>query len=306
MSKLMEIIEKVPNFKKGTCSITLLDTNFFQLTRNIGSKTGHTVFNAVNGDVLSKEMLVSLNKTQLDFKPRIENLVNQYNAWIDSKKKIISTLENFNLIFTSLRDYSNKIVVGDTQADYYLLSEIIGAEKELYETLHFWLANHYEKNKSKLAEWSKSRPYGSNVSGLITPMLNHTYSRIERINVTCSNPAIQISAAQDGRYTAYAIISNPEIIPVGESVTITVTAVSNLDASSRFNKGTYRLTRNRLNSAIDDGYFSNMQVLNYEENYNNIGGIQGTGRVTDIRNIISPHFKTDKCSFSWIKNRIFI
>ena len=38
MAKLMEVIEKSPNFKKGTVSMKLLDTTFSQLTRKIGSQ----------------------------------------------------------------------------------------------------------------------------------------------------------------------------------------------------------------------------------------------------------------------------
>lgn len=36
----MEIIDKSPDFKNGTCSFKFLDTTFNQLTRKIGSKEG--------------------------------------------------------------------------------------------------------------------------------------------------------------------------------------------------------------------------------------------------------------------------
>ena len=38
MSKLMEIIEKTPNFKKGIATLKFLDTSFTMLSRKIGSR----------------------------------------------------------------------------------------------------------------------------------------------------------------------------------------------------------------------------------------------------------------------------
>lgn len=304
MSKLMEIIEKTPDFKKGTCSMTLLDTNFFQLTRNIGSKTGHTIFNAVDGDILSKEMLRSLNQKQLNFIPRFENFVNnKYNSWINSTKKTIPNLENFNLVFTSLRDYSSKYIPGETQADYYLLSEVVGAEKELYETLHYWLPKHYNKNRMNMAEWSKNRPYGSNVSTMKSDELEtQNFTPIQSVRISENNyPALQIRITHNNdKVTLHC--DNPHIIPLGATARIVATIAYHNYPEFPL-RGFFRIIRHRLGVAPDDGYFHKFECYAVDgywyEKVNRVSTIEKYLGVT------SPHFTGEIATdLNWLKKRI--
>ena len=58
MAKLMEVIEKSPNFKKGTVSMKIaLILLSSQLTRKIGSQAGVDYKTARAGQMLSKELL---------------------------------------------------------------------------------------------------------------------------------------------------------------------------------------------------------------------------------------------------------
>lgn len=95
MAKLMEVIEKNPNFKTGTASLKLLDTTFTQLTRKIGSNPEANFKTAKAGDILSKEILTSLNQEQLLLKDKLILWQNAYNNWIDSIKNKITTAEHF-------------------------------------------------------------------------------------------------------------------------------------------------------------------------------------------------------------------
>ena len=68
MAKLMEVIEKNPDFKNGTVSLRLLDTTFTQLTRKIGSEANADYKTSSPKQVLIKEILQSLNRDQLALK----------------------------------------------------------------------------------------------------------------------------------------------------------------------------------------------------------------------------------------------
>lgn len=168
MGKLMEIIEKNPDFKTGTVSVRLLDTTFTQLTRKIGSQPGANFKTVKKGDMLSKELLVSLNQEQLKLKPKLIMWQNQYNNYIDSISKKITNATHFEYNFTSLVDYSSKYIPNKTLADYYLLTEFINAEKELYEFGHYWGKNHMLGLLAKMKEWSKTQVYGSSVQEVAT------------------------------------------------------------------------------------------------------------------------------------------
>lgn len=80
MSKLMEIIDKSPDFKNGTCSFKFLDTTFNQLTRKIGSKEGANFTTAKVGDILSKELLQTLNTKQIALKNKVLKWQDEING----------------------------------------------------------------------------------------------------------------------------------------------------------------------------------------------------------------------------------
>jgi hypothetical protein len=140
--KLMEITEFKKKLKKGQATLKLLDTGFSQLTRKITSDPGASYLTAEAADPFSKEVIVSLNQAQLEYKPRLENLFAAYNAWIDSVKSKLPEISNFTYNFTSLIDYSSAYIAGVTPADYYMLKSIVNAEKEIYESCNFWLEQH--------------------------------------------------------------------------------------------------------------------------------------------------------------------
>lgn len=119
MAKLMEIIEKIPNFRDGTVSMKMLDTTFSQLTRKIGTEVEADYKTATTGQILSKELLQSLNKDQIALKDRLEAWKQAYNVYIDSIKSIITEAVNFNYNFSSAVDYTSKYEAGKTLADYY-------------------------------------------------------------------------------------------------------------------------------------------------------------------------------------------
>ena len=142
--KLMEVIEMTKDLKNSTTKIKLLDTSFSQLTRKIGQNDFGHWLTIGEGEVLSKEALVSLNNAQLKYLPRYVALFQAYNDWIDSVKSKLPLISNFIYNFSALYDYSSSYVPYVTPADYYLLKDFIGAEKEIYEAGTFWMEQHMQ------------------------------------------------------------------------------------------------------------------------------------------------------------------
>lgn len=299
MAKLMEIIEKNPNFKNGTTSLKLLDTTFTQLTRKIGSNPGANFKTAKAGDILSKELLVSLNQEQLSLKDKLLLWKDAYNEWINSKKSKVTTLSNFEYEFSSLVDYSDKYIPGTTLADYYLLTEFINAEKELYEFGHYWGKNHMLDNLNLIKEWSKTQVYGSCLKTIYMIWdINFGSSRKWRIldNGQISDLEVTLHVNPDDKGHLY--VSGLQNIKIGETRSI-VTQTTRYNYEGYVSGGTLNITRNSLGKDSDDGYFTFTAIKTGLD-------VELWPRAEEWTGKHSPHFDNDNPTLPWLKNRVFL
>lgn len=306
----MEIIEKSPDFEKGTATLRFLDTTFSQLTRKIGSKTGADFKIAKARDTLSKELLISLNKEQLLLKDKLILWQQSYNAWINSIKGKITGATNFEYNFTSLIDYSSKYIVNKTLADYYLLTEVINAEKELYEFGHYWGRNHMLNTLNKMKEWSKYRVYGSSVATIGVEYETRRSTPWQIID----NAGLTVSLANNDRHDKkWVYISGMSNMGLGETRTVKIYmrlewisggGGSGDSETSHLLEGYayFSITRNRLNSIYDDGYYTYTAWMS--------GALADSVRswptVTSWTGKSSPHFETSDVTLPWMTSRVLI
>lgn len=295
MAKLMEIIEKNPDFKKGVVSMRLLDTTFSQLTRKIGQL--RKTYNAVEkGDMLSKEVLQSLNADQFALKEMLILWQQDYNNYIDSIKSKITTAEKFNYTFTSLVDYTSKYEANKTLADYYLLTEFVNAEKELYEFGHYWGREHMRELLFKMKEWSKRKNYGSCVGEVGVEYETTSTATNWKITEKAGLIVKTDSGGDTHRHDkVWLYISGLQDMKIGESRTVSVYASN----SSYSGFGYIKITRNSLNTYFqlnDDGYFT------FEAWDRGLyDGVRSSPRVTKWTEIGSPHFDIEKPTLKKIK-----
>jgi len=331
MAKLMEIINKNQNLKNGTITLKFLDTTFTQLTRKLGSLPGANFKTLKANDILSKEALVSLNQEQLLFKPKLLKWKDLYNAYLEIlRQKGIPGLIDFEYNFSSLIDYSSKYEPLKTLVDYYMLQEIVNAEKEIYEFGHFWGRNHIKQTANKLKEWSKKRNYGSTVGMVQTNFELRNDTTVQSITGNTYNITVKTEHFGRGDFV-YLQVSNLNKIPVGQSMTIHLRCrvlKRKSTASHDDGGGTsywyyyancyLKITRNLLGSlSNDDGYFTFEAWGNGDRYY--VSGDHGDGdyvyafdKVREqpaIKNYTengSPYFDTDNNNFSlpWLKSRV--
>lgn len=283
MAKLMEIIEKVPNFRDGTVSMKMLDTTFSQLTRKIGTEVGADYKTATTGQLLSKELLQSLNKDQIALKDRLEAWKQAYNVYIDSIKPIITEAVNFNYNFSSAIDYTSKYEAGKTLADYYLLTEVVNAEKELYEFINYWGKNHMTDLLNKMKEWSKTRVYGSSLKEIKV-----SYHTSGGGSFTCyNNGGFEM---RRGSYEEAYYFSGFEKMKINESRNIKFSgSFSNPNNTWRYYCD-LTITRKSLgNVPNDDGYYIFSWKRSGEVQYDNTSGPY----ISKWSGISSPHFDID-------------
>lgn len=293
MAKLMEVIEKSPNFKKGTVSMKLLDTTFSQLTRKIGSQAGVNYKTVRAGQMLSKELLQSLNRDQLTLKEKLLKWQQAYNTYIDSIKSIITDATHFDYTFTSLVDYTSKYIVNKTLADYYLLTEFVNAEKELYEFGHYWGRNHMINLLSQMKEWSKTRWYGSCVGEVGVEY--ETYMRSSWAVTESAGFSIRNDLEGHSKHDkCYIFVTGLQSMSIGETRLIKIEAVSEYNDVTSY--GYLEITRNSLNTDLnDDGYFS---FRAWEEGMDKV---RSAPRVTQWSGVGSPHFDISKPTLQLIK-----
>jgi hypothetical protein len=310
VSKLMEIIEKTPNFKKGIATLKFLDTSFTMLSRKIGSRGGSNFETAKMGDMLSKELLVSLNSKQLYLKSRLIIWLNNYNTWLNSIKNKIPEINNFEYNFSSLIDYSSKYVANKTLADYYLLAEVINAEKELYEFGHYWGRNHMLNTLNKMKEWSKYKVYGSSVATIGVEYETRRSTPWQIID----NAGLTVSLANNDRHDKkWVYISGMSNMGLGETRTVKIYmrlewisggGGSGDSETSHLLEGYayFSITRNRLNSIYDDGYYTYTAWMS--------GALADSVRswptVTSWTGKSSPHFETSDVTLPWMTSRVLI
>lgn len=293
MAKLMEIIEKNPDFKKGTVSMRMLDTTFSQLTRKIGSQAGVNYKTAAKGQMLSKELLQSLNRDQLALKEKLLKWQQAYNAYIDSIKSKITEATHFDYVFTSLIDYTSKYVPNKTLADYYLFAEFVNAEKELYEFGHYWGREHMRDLLFKMKEWSKRKNYGSCVGEVAVEFETRSTST----NWTISQKEGLIVRTDSGGDThrhdkVWLYISGLQDMKIEERRVVRVRADTG-------GNGYLVIARNSLHASAglnDDGYFT------FTPGHTGLAdGVRSWPRVTKWTEIGSPYFDIEKPTLPLIK-----
>lgn len=318
MAKLMEIINKNQNLKNGTITLKFLDTTFTQLTRKLGSLPEANFKTLKANDILSKETLVSLNQEQLLFKPKLLKWKDLYNEYLEVlRQKEIPGLVDFEYNFSSLIDYSSKYKPGKTLVDYYMLQEIVNAEKEIYEFGHFWGRNHIKQTANKLKEWSKKKNYGSTVGMVQTCYELRNNTLIQSITGNTHNITIKTEHFGRGDFI-YLQVSDLHKIPVGNSMTIKINVVVLNRYTDRYEKAWFFLKINRISfkTSEDDGTFS---FKAWGDGVKLSGGphdsqweFRAWDKVREQPTIKtytkkgSSHFDTDDNNFSlpWLKSRV--
>lgn len=302
--KLMEIIELKKKLKTGKASIKLLDTGFSQLTRKIGSETGADYLTIADGDILSKEALVSLNQKQLELKGRYETIISAYNSWIDGKKSDITGLSNFTYNFSAVTDYSSGYEAGITSADYYMLTEIVNAEKELYELGNFWFLNHLKDNIEIIKEWSKTKNYLSTVDYI--SVFGETQRGVKNWKVMSKTHSVTVTFVSTSSDKINFRVSDLDQITEGETCTITLGAkveeTAHLDDGGSYSYSYYEqaymyITRTALTGG--DSTFSTSYNKGGFDDHLYQTGISYNGNT-------ATHFDTDSPSFPWLQGRTYL
>ena len=301
MAKLMEVIEKIPDFKKGTVTLKLLDTTFSQLTRKIGSQPGKLFQTVETGDMLSKEVLQSLNAYQLALKEKLLEWKMFYDTEVAAKQAKGIEIGDFNYTFTSVIDYTSKYEANKTLADYYLLTEFVNAEKELYEFGHYWAKNHMLNLLSQAKEWSKDKVYGSCVGEVGVEY--ETASTGTRWTIT-EKDGLDVKTNSGGdthrHDKCWLYVSNLQSMKVGESKTVSVKADTRPDYSGY---GYLKITRKSLGDVegTDDGYFI------FEAWHRGLAdGVRSAPRVTQWTGVGSSYFDIKNPTLKIIRGLVLL
>ncbi len=305
MSKLMEIIDKSPDFKNGTCSFKFLDTTFNQLTRKIGSKEGANFTTAKAGDILSKELLQTLNTKQIALKDKILKWQDEINKWVTDKntnKNINANLMNY--IFTSVVDYTSKYIPGETLADYYLLSEVVSAEKELYEFTSYYTTQYIIYLQNILKEWSKDKLYFS----CIKKVYGTVYFNFDIEEWKLTDAAGLVTTTEGGGKARTIRVSGFENMKLGEHKRVTYYAYYSTSSNPQvIYKGYvyFNIKRTALGSQKDDGKFdfwlSSWAGEGLVSHYSEMKVEEYTGKH-------SPHFDAEPkdLNINWVKTRVLL
>lgn len=305
MSKLMEIIDKSPDFKNGTCSFKFLDTTFNQLTRKIGSKEGANFTTAKAGDILSKELLQTLNTKQIALKDKILKWQDEINKWVTDKntnKNINANLMNY--IFTSVVDYTSKYIPGETLADYYLLSEVVSAEKELYEFTSYYTTQYIIYLQNILKEWSKDKLYFS----CIKKVYGTVYFNFDIEEWKLTDAAGLVTTTEGGGKARTIRVSGFENMKLGEHKRVTYYAYYSTSGNPQvIYKGYvyFNIKRTALGSQKDDGKFdfwlSSWAGEGLVSHYSEMKVEEYTGKH-------SPHFDAEPkdLNINWVKTRVLL
>lgn len=305
MSKLMEIIDKSPDFKNGTCSFKFLDTTFNQLTRKIGSKEGANFTTAKAGDILSKELLQTLNTKQIALKDKVLKWQDEINKWVTDKntnKNINANLMNY--IFTSVVDYTSKYVPGETLADYYLLSEVVSAEKELYEFTSYYTTQYIIYLQNILKEWSKDKLYFS----CIKKVYGTVYFNFDIEEWKLTDAAGLVTTTEGGGKARTIRVSGFENMKLGEHKHVTYYAYYSTSSNPQvIYKGYvyFNIKRTALGSQKDDGKFdfwlSSWAGKGLVSHYSEMKVEEYTGKH-------SPHFDAEPkdLNINWVKTRVLL
>lgn len=293
----MEITEFKKKLKSGQASIKLLDTGFSQLTRKITSDPGASYLTAEAADPFSKELIVSLNAAQLALKARYQTLFSAYNTWVIGKQASMPNLETFGYEFSAVEDHSNGYEANVTSADYYMLTSIINAEKELYEAGNYWFMNNLESNIDVIKEWSKTQNYGSTTSKVIG-YFETGWDRVP-LCYSCSVSGVSWSNVGGGDDKVWVHAWNLHNIPNGATATFEIEASywtgSQDEGSEVIEKGYMYIKRTVIDG---DSYYTCWATK---------GGLKDHGRIDSYvrTGLTATHFDTDTPSFSWLQERTY-
>jgi len=292
----MEITELKKKLKTGRASLTLLDTSFSQLTRKITSESGAGYTTAAAGDPISKELIVSLNEAQIALKERYETLFSDYNTWIEEKQSDMEDLDTFDYEFSSIYDYSSGYTADYTSADYYMLTSIVNAEKELYEAGNYWFMNNLESNIEVIKEWSKTQNYLSTTSAVIGYFETFWNRYPEAISCNVSGVSYSNSSSSD---KVYVTVTGLENIPDGTTCKITIKAEYTYTQSHEtYTAQEYGYMYIKRTVIDNDSYLTCWADKGDLDDHGYISGYTRTGDT-------ATHFDTDTPSFSWLKERTY-
>lgn len=310
----MEITEFKKKLKTGRASIKLLDTGFSQLTRKITSSTGANYTTVGEGDSLSKEAIVSLNTAQLSLKTRYENLFSAYNSWINGKISKIPALDTFDYEFSAIEDYSSGYEAGITSADYYILTSIVNAEKELYEAGNYWFLNNLKANIEDIKEWSKTQMYGSCVESAISKEFESDTSLVWEITSSPSGSVgMSIYPDTDQHDKKYIKFTNLTSLSVGETASGTIRGEKTVEAGETgsgnskyftwYATASWSVSRVAMFTGDTEG---KIVFGSHTFDGNADDSINGSAYVSEYTGVTSPYFDTDSPSFEWLNSRIIL
>lgn len=304
MSKLMEIIDKSPDFKNGTCSFKFLDTTFNQLTRKIGSKEGANFTTAKAGDILSKELLQTLNTKQITLRNRLQTWQKKLNDWVKARNADRQIeAETFEYNFTSVVDYSSKYEANITLADYYLLSEFVSAEKELYEFINYYSKQYMLYLQKRLKEWSKTRKYWSSAKSV---KFRITFEHRQDEAYIKSAEGLTTQIKRYDNYNLDIIVSGLDQMKLGEKRTVTFYAWRRTSANYYEATIPYPITRLPLGAETDDGLIDGGLIISDGGNF--VTGLSKTWELNEPSGKHSPHFDCDEknLTINWFLTRSII
>ncbi|MGL5964097.1 MAG: hypothetical protein ACRCZ2_06850 [Fusobacteriaceae bacterium] len=301
MARIMQVIDKKTDFSKGTVDLNLYQTGFKTLTKTISSVPGQTVDNAAAGQNVGYQFFHNLNDKQLAVRSYLDVFKNKYQNQINSFKGWGIDLFNFSYNFTSCIDYKSQIKAGD-KADYKLLQKIVNAEKELYD-YRLYASDHIRKNCSIMAEWSKTRKYGSTTKWIDTDTMEMKHDSESSWHFYSSYNGLSCEIHGSGD-KAFLRIFGLEQLPLGEKGWVQI-EYKNYRNGGAFMK--WDVWKHKLGTGIDDGYFTKPDLTYTNGNgYDKLrpdihaGGQYGNNGKT------SPHFtdSTNKYDFAFFKGRV--
>jgi hypothetical protein len=210
----------------------------------------------------------------------------------------MSDLDTFNYEFSSVYNYSSEYTADSTSADYYMLTSIVNAEKELYEAGNYWFMNNLESNIDVVKEWSKTQNYGSTTSKVIG-YFETGWNRVP-LCYSCSVSGVSWSNEGGGDDKVWVHAWNLNNIPDGTTATFTIMASywsgSDENGYEVVEKGYMYIKRTVIDG---DSYYTCWATK---------GGLKDHGRIDSYvrTGLTATHFDTDTPSFSWLNSRTIL
>jgi len=308
MSKMLEVIEKSTNYKTGEVKLLLLDTNFSKLGKVIGEEPGKDWNNISDNDMLSKDLLQSLNDDQIEYvKTRLLEFTRQYNIWINDTINKVTGLNTWEYNFTSLIDWSSKYIPKVTPASYFLvLTDLVNAEKEMYDFSYFRANLHMNNNLNVLKEWSKTQNYTTSITDYTSAEfeVKTSSSRTEWFNPRSNVPGVTVRLENNNKSDKKRmIVSGLHNLAIGQQVLCNMNSTYD-DGDNNYidSVSHWIIKRESLSGTPDDG------KITHVDHY--ITGaaadkVNGGPSVSAWSGLHSPHFN-GTANLPFLKTRILI